>query len=61
MKEKLGKTSKISKYYGQDCRFLTKKINELIDNLLKPFLKYIKKNYLRGSVDFLNKCNGNTH
>ena len=50
MIEKLGKISKISKYYGQDCRFLTKKINELIDHLLKHFLKYVKKKTTLGGV-----------
>ena len=40
----------------------TRKLSELIETLLKPFLKHIKS-YIRGSINFLNKCgriaNGN--
>ena len=37
----------------------TRKLSELIDALLKPFLKHVKS-YVRGSIDFLNKCDRNT-
>ena len=39
-----------------------RKLSELIDSLLKPFLKHVKS-YIRYSIDFINKCdrkiNGN--
>ena len=37
----------------------TRKLSELIDALLKPFLKHVKS-YIRDSIDFLNKCDRNT-
>ena len=37
----------------------TRKLGKLIDTLLKPFLKHVKS-YIRGSIDFLNKCDRNT-
>ena len=33
----------------------TRKLSELIETLLKPFLKHVKS-YIRGSINFLNKC-----
>ena len=42
---------------GSKCS--TRKLRELIDILLKPFLKHVKS-YIRDSIDFLNKCNRNT-
>ena len=40
-------------------KFPTRKLSELIGTLLKPFLKHLKS-YIRGSIDFLNKCGRNT-
>ena len=37
----------------------TRKLSELIDTLLKSFLKHVKT-YVRDSIDFLNKCDRNT-
>ena len=37
----------------------TRKLSELIDALLKPFLKHVKS-YIRDSIDFLNKWDRNT-
>ena len=37
----------------------TRRLSELIDTLLKSFLKHVKI-YIRGSIDFLNKCDRNT-
>ena len=37
----------------------TIKVSELIDALLKPFLKHVKR-YIRDSIDFLNKCDKNS-
>ena len=37
----------------------SRKFRELIDALLKPFLKHVKS-YIRDSIDFLNKCDRNT-
>ena len=37
----------------------TRKLSELIDTFLKPFLKHLK-NYIRDSIDLLNKCDRNT-
>ena len=37
----------------------TRKLSELIDALLKPFLKHVKS-CIRDSIDFLNKCDRNT-
>ena len=37
----------------------TRKLSELTDALLKPFLKHVKS-YIRDSTGFLNKCDRNT-
>ena len=37
----------------------TRKLSELIDTLLKPFLNHVKS-YIRDSIDFLNKCDRST-
>ena len=37
----------------------TRKLTELINTLLKPFLKHVKS-YIRDGIDFLNKCDRNT-
>ena len=37
----------------------TRKLSELIDALLKPFLKHVKS-YIGDSIAFLNKCDRNT-
>ena len=37
----------------------TRKLSELIDALLKPFLKHVKS-YIRDSIDFIIKCDRNT-
>ena len=42
---------------GRKCP--TREHSELIDALLKPFLKHVKS-YIRDSIDFLNKCDRNT-
>ena len=42
---------------GSKCP--TRKLSELIDTLLKTFLKHVKS-YIRESIDFLNKCDRNT-
>ena len=36
----------------------TRKLSELIDTLLKLFLKHVKS-YIKDSIDFLNKCDRN--
>ena len=38
----------------------TRKLRELIDISLKPFLKHVKT-YIRDSIDFLNKCDRNAN
>ena len=38
----------------------TRKLSQLIDILLKPFLKYIKS-FIRDSLDLLNKCPRDIH
>ena len=43
---------------GLNCP--TRRFSELIDTLLKSFLKHVKI-YIRGSIDFLNKCDRNTN
>ena len=37
----------------------TRKLSELIDAFLKPFLKHVNS-YIRDSRDFINKCDRNT-